>query len=265
MQCLHPGCSNRATRRAGRCPGHYEVWRHRQHAYGRFESLFVDAEPVREHVEKLRAAGLGMRRIEELSGVRRMTISDLRIGRSGRHGRSERVLRTTAERLLAVPLPAHAFRAVAGEQRVDSIGAVRRLQALIANGYRQGEIAERLGLDISNVGRLLRSSHCTARNYRAVVALFDELELTPGTSGKSRRRGERLGWALPLEWDEDTIDDPAAEPVRARRGGSRSAAEVAANRREAAELAARGMSPDAIAHELGVHERTVERYLAVAS
>ncbi|MBM4596127.1 helix-turn-helix domain-containing protein [Rhodococcus hoagii] len=75
----------------------------------------------------------------------------------------------------------------------------------------------------------------------------------------------QLGWALPLEWDEDTIDDPAAEPVRARRGGSRSAAEVAANRREAAALAAEGMSAEAIAQELGVHERTVERYLAVAS
>jgi len=234
--------------------------------YGRFESKFVDADPIRRHVEKLRAAGVGARRIAELAGVSRRTISELRHARPGRPGPSSQVLRTTAEKLLAVPLPDAMVRVLAPEQRIDSVGTVRRLRALVAAGYTQDYLAGRIGLTASNFASLLRSSRCTARRHRDVVSLFVELEHTRGPSDLARRRAERLGWALPFEWDEDALDDPAAEPIAdARRGRPRSAEELERDRQEARELAAAGKGTAAIAHEFGVSTRTVERYLAAAS
>ncbi|NKU63765.1 hypothetical protein GS891_11465 [Rhodococcus hoagii] len=113
--------------------------------------------------------------------------------------------------------------------------------------------------------RLLRSSHCTARNYRAVVALFDELELTPGTSGKSRRPSDDSAGHSRSSGTRTLSTTRRPSPSGRDEAGHGAAAEVAANRREAAALAAEGMSAEAIAQELGVHGRTVERYLAVAS
>ncbi|MBM4590195.1 hypothetical protein GS507_18605 [Rhodococcus hoagii] len=261
MQCSQPDCTKPARRR-GQCDAHYETWRVRQHAYGRFESKYVDAGPAREHVAKLRAAGIGTRRINELSGVGRNAIRYLGITRAGRAEPSQRILRTTAERLLAVPIPAAPLELLAPSSIIDATGTIRRLRALVAAGHSQRAIADRLGVSQSALCDLMHRTHCTVRNRDVVAALFAELEHQPGTNGRARRRGMQLGWALPLEWDEDTIDDPSAEPVRARRGGR---IDTEANRREAAALAAEGMEPNAIAHELGVHERTVERYLAVAS
>jgi hypothetical protein len=42
--------------------------------------------------------------------------------------------------------------------------------------------------------------------------LFNELQLTPGSCERARRRAKKLGWAPPLAWDEDAIDDPDARP-----------------------------------------------------
>ncbi|NKV63709.1 hypothetical protein GS924_06745 [Rhodococcus hoagii] len=105
MQCSKPDCERPISRRS-LCASHYKTWRIRQHAYGRWSSNYVDAGPAREHVAKLRAAGVGTRRINELSGVGRNAIRYLGITRAGRAEPSQRILRTTAERLLAVPIPA---------------------------------------------------------------------------------------------------------------------------------------------------------------
>lgn len=263
MQCSHDGCTKRGRRR-GQCDAHYEAWRSRQHLYGRWEShsLYVDAGPARAHVERLRAAGLGTRRISELAGVRRNRICELYTARNGRPAPSRRVLRTTAERLLSIPLPDEHADVRAPGMVVDAVGTIRRLRALVAAGYPQEQLGKRLGVGASTICDLMHRDRCTVRSRDAVAALFAELQLRPGPSAHARRRGERNGWALPLEWDEDTIDDPEAEPILARRG---TPADIAARRREAVELAKSGTHTEVIAHELGVSTRTVERYLAVAS
>src|SRR5690606_9448869 len=67
--CSTQGCPRGGQLRRGRCRACYEKWRLRQHAYGRFDPLFVDAAPAIAHIEKLRAAGVSWRRMSELTGV----------------------------------------------------------------------------------------------------------------------------------------------------------------------------------------------------
>jgi len=96
------------------------------------------------------------------------------------------------------------------------VGTRRRLQALVAFGYPRCYLADRIGMLPSNFGRLLSDSNSQvlAITARKVVALFDELSATPGPSSRARKDGARRGWAVPMAWDDDTIDDPLAAPDR---------------------------------------------------
>lgn len=260
--CSVQGC-DQAARSRGRCHSHYQQFLDRQHAYGRFESMYVDSAPVREHVSALIAAGLGARRIEELSGIRRNTVRCLVNGRPERGtGPSRTVLRSTAEQLLAVPIPAVAHAAAADGKPVPALGTRRRLQALVAAGWPLYTLAERAGLarstatSLANPASTASRDSCTAAAARSIAALFDELSMQPGPSLYARARGQREGWALPLEWDEDEIDNPDAEPTIDRWTPASATAE---RRERVVELAERRLTNDQIAEQLGVSRRTIER------
>jgi hypothetical protein len=100
--------------------------------------------------------------------------------------------------------------------RVDSTGTARRLQALVALGYPQTYLWDRLTGDAKrqNCHHLLMQARPTvnARTARKVAELYDELSMTPGPSDRSRRKAVYRGWAPPLAWDEDEIDNPEAHP-----------------------------------------------------
>ena len=207
------GCGRRATRRQ-LCHSHYEQHRTRQKAYGRWEVVYVDAEPARMHIKELQAAGLGLRRIAELAGVNRKTLQWITTGRSERgSGPSFQVHRDNAAKVLAVEVPDTAHESAADHQLVPAIGTVRRLQALVANGHPRSALAALLGIAPGNATRLFDAAteRITAATARKVDGLFNELETTPGHSSRARNEGARNGWPLPLEWDADTLDDPAAE------------------------------------------------------
>lgn len=208
------GCGRRAQRR-GWCASHYNQQRDRLIAYGRWESVYTDAAPARAHVLQLRAAGMGSRRISELSSVNRSQIETLLNGRPERGtGPSRKVHRDLAAKLLAVPVPEAPHRGVAARARIPAVGTTRRLQALVAFGWSQSYLCARLGITDSNGTCLFtgKRTSVTAATARKVEALFAELQLTPGTNQRARTRGLRRGWAPPLAWDDDTIDDPAAVP-----------------------------------------------------
>ncbi len=213
MACVRDSCVRPATRR-GMCHAHYEQHRTRQRAYGRWESLLVDAEPARLHTKTLLATGIGTRRIAELAGTSRNHITTLVNGRSGR-GPSRTMKRDTAERILAIPVPDVTHRVAAGHTVVPAVGTTRRLQALVAIGWTQSYLAHRIGWTPSNAARLFNPSRATqvqARTARRVEVLFGELQLTPGPSDRARRHARRKGWVPPLAWDEVQIDDPVARP-----------------------------------------------------
>ncbi|WP_295694431.1 hypothetical protein, partial [Lapillicoccus sp.] len=52
----------------------------------------------------------------------------------------------------------------------------------------------------------------SARAWRQVRQVYDRLSMTPGPSPTARARAAARGYAPPLAWDDDTIDDPRALP-----------------------------------------------------
>jgi transcriptional regulator with XRE-family HTH domain len=187
-------------------------------AYGRHRP-FVDAGPVREHVNRLRDAGFGSQRIADLAGVPYKVLSALIWGVEGMKP-SKQLRPWTAEKLLALQ-PAQ-------EERLpwslmDPTGSQRRLQALQAVGWTQAELSERLGMVRCQVGRIItgRCEYVRAETAWAIRGLYDTLwdAAPPETTPVERRRASIArrvardhGWVPPLAWDDETIDDPAAEP-----------------------------------------------------
>ena len=98
--------------------------------------------------------------------------------------------------------------------RASAVGTTRRLRALVAIGYTNQQLSELLGIGPSYVSKLTHNSRrqVNADTAQKVRALYDRLSMTPGPSVAARDRAHRKGWAVPLAWDDETIDNPDAEP-----------------------------------------------------
>lgn len=193
--------------------------RYRLMAYGRWQP-YTDAEPVRRHVRMLMSYGIGLPRIEKLSGTSSGTMAKLMYAQHTRgRGPSKRVRAHTAARLLAVK---PVFDNIAPRSLVDGTGTRRRLQALVAIGWPQMTLARLAGVDKLTVNDQVLERVPTAygATARAVRDLYDQLwNVDPETRGVTRRWSEharalaaRRRWAPPAAWDDDTIDSPAATP-----------------------------------------------------
>lgn len=203
--CKRPGCTNPPTGGRGLCKKDWAVYRRKQIAYGRWDSYWVDPMPAQVHLAALRAAGMGTRRIECLTGLARPTIQSVATATS--------LGAATAASILAVPIPMSMFDPVlAPGTQIDALGTRRRLRALTAIGWPGQTLADLLSTTRNRVNALIsgRQSKVTVRLARAAAELFDRLEITRGPSMRARRYAERQGWAQPLLWDPETIDSPAA-------------------------------------------------------
>lgn len=261
----HPqSCKCEGCREAKRV---YAYRRYQLQALGRWQP-FSDAGAARAHVQALMAAGIGSARVARLAGVPPSTVSHLLYG-SPRRGipPSTRLRTESAARLLAVrAVPQN----LAGRRYVDAAGTRRRLQALATQGHPVRAVARILGADESSLGEISRGrGSVTAGLARGVATVYDRLWDQPppeGTKGeriaavKTRRHAERQGWAPPLAWDDDTLDDPAAEPAQGwRRTHINRAADLAA---EAAELTAQGYTRAQAAERIGISRAALDKALA---
>lgn len=107
---------------------------------------------------------------------------------------------------------------------VDSTGTIRRIHALQRLGWKT-EIIAAHGPWSSNdaVAELTKRSRISRRNAEIIAEIYDLLSMTVGPSEGAMRWAESRGWPPPLAWDDDTIDDPGAEPhcgQKRRRGRS---------------------------------------------
>jgi transcriptional regulator with XRE-family HTH domain len=205
----------------------YEANRTRQIAYGRWNQR-IPAGPVREHVRSLMDAGIGLKRIVKISGVSQGSLWKLMYGKrqaDGTQQPSRRILRETAEKLYAIDpdwtgdeLP------LADGARVPAdvcVGVTRRIQALVALGWSQSKLAAQLGIQRSNFRLTEYQWSLRWQTVKAVRALYEELSMTlpPEDDWRQRIAASRArnyaaarGWAPPLAWDDDQIDDPTASP-----------------------------------------------------
>jgi hypothetical protein len=233
--------------------------------YGRWQP-YVDAGPAREHVRLLGSAGIGWRRAARLAGVSTSAISKLLYGGPGDRPPTRRIRPQTEAAILAVlPSPAN----LGGKALTDGTATRRRMQALVATGRPKAQLAARLGMLLSNFSLALERGQVTAATERAAAALYDELWDQPPperthrekiSASRARNYAAVRGWALPQQWDDDTIGDPSAGPAERRQdGGPPRGAELA---EEARELLSFGLDRRQAAGRLGVSRNTLDTALA---
>ncbi|MFF3247383.1 hypothetical protein ACFYWY_27515 [Streptomyces sp. NPDC002870] len=229
----------------------YEQIRTRQKAYGTWKP-HVDAEPARLHVRELMARGMGWRRIAKVSGVANGTINKLLYGVPGQ-GRppAQRIRRETAERLLAIDYSAELL---ADGAFVDATGTWRRIRALVSVGWPKVHIARALGSH--GQGLQLHEHLVLASTARRVAELYDtwwdadptQHGVQTAQVGRARRYASSRGWAPPMAWDDDTLDNPEAQPHQ----DARRAISSAERREEIEHLASFGTSTAEIAKRVGL-------------
>ncbi|MGW1840812.1 hypothetical protein [Streptomyces sp. NPDC002067] len=195
----------------------YDDNRNRALAYGTWRP-WADAEPVRVHVRHLQDCGMGLRPIAAAAGIDRQRLQAVLHGRPERGtGPQERVRPALAAAVLAIEptldlLPPTTI--------TSAVGTTRRLQALVAGGWRQRVLSAGLHMAPQNFRLVIKADAVTVRTARAVRALYDEWwAADPADHGASaagitraRRAATAAGWAPVGAWDDDTIDDPAALP-----------------------------------------------------
>jgi hypothetical protein len=232
------------------------------------------------------AAGMGVPRIQQVSGVTKGVLIRLVYGCPGRGEPPSRKIRPgNAAKLLALRAPVLADSAL-----IDATGTRRRLQALVAVGWSGAELMRRIGVLGTDFPKLLDRDRVLVRTDRAVRALYEELWDTPPPASTRWERATRSralafaaahGWVPPLAWDDDTIDDPDAAPDHHQAEDAGLVDEVAVervlrgdgnhrtlNHAERVELARRtaaaGLGTTAISRALRCSGATARRLLAEA-
>lgn len=200
------GCTDKPHYGLGMCKRHY--FRERASAVRSGEwhpEETIDAKVLREHIQTLRKAGASIRAISRESGL---SYRHLQFIMDGEYDTAKR---TTARKLLRLQPGT-----IESGRTVPAIGITRRLQALNAMGYEHTDIAARVGCDRSRISML-----CTGRNKNVsralrdqILAVYTQLEMKPGPSDIARRNAARKGYAVPLLWNEESIDDPSARPSK---------------------------------------------------
>lgn len=246
----------------------WEVAYRRDRAAGR--TRYVEAEPTRVRLAELAAAHVPIRALSRAAGL-----SDTGV-KAILDGTRSRVQQSTAARVEALSLRTLYSSQATGH--VPRVGAVRRVQALMAMGWSHHELA---AAGVPNTARLLSGTGhlVTLERWREVCEVYDRLSMTPGPSPETRGWAKSLGYPPPLAWDDDAIDDPTARPhhqdtsslharvvdmvaVRRALDGRNQATGLTAPERSVAvrTMAARGQTDPQIADRLGVSDRTVLRW-----
>ena len=217
----------------------------------------VDADPLRDHVAELMAAGMSFKAIA------------LSAGWSSRNGLADaitrkRVMPRTLARVLAVNLDSDNRR----DAYTDATGSARRLQALAVNGWSSRNLAARLGHKNPDTLQNIASGQTPTIRLRtkdAIKDLYDTLWDQPGPSVRAANIAKGRGWLPALAWDDDLIDAPDHEPDDVRRRtlpghGSGVTLEDIEEAREQGYVSA-----EQIGWRLGVSRDTVQQILSRAS
>lgn len=243
----------------------WEVQYARDRAHGR--RRYVDAKPTRAKLQRFVDVNVPYRAISRACGL-----SDTAVGNIV-DGRNTHVQRATAERIAALTLSA-----IYDQEHgtVPSIGAQRRVQALMALGWPKQEL-EAAGIPSTQLVTRPRSQ-VSVEGWRQVKDVYDELSMTRGPSEITRNRAIARGYPPPLAWDDDTLDDPEAKPHQGTGTGTEidnvAVARAVGSHPKAApvpltppdqlatvrELTTRGTSVADIAAIVGTSERTVLRW-----
>lgn len=163
----------------------------------------VDPTNARNHVERLVYCGMSRRSIAIAAGYKDGTGLNVILSRKS-------IRRETERKILSVSLKNDK----ANKGWVSSTGAVRRLQALCAMGWKMKIIVDKAGVNPDTISdiRNAKVDRVTERVYEAISNVYEELHMADGGDIRSKRIAERNNWVPPLAWDD--IDNPKEKPKR---------------------------------------------------
>lgn len=254
-RCRRPACVQRArdwerNRRAALKAGQWQP--------------FIDAAPVRDHLILLLARGVSLCRVGELAGLGPHFLYSFLPPKNGRR----RPVRHTvspdvAQKVLAID-PDTANPAI-----TEPTGTVRRLQALVANGWPMSHLATRLAVTPTYVSALIKRGEnnrpVLAATAQKVAATYTQLSdrrpthggVQPGQAKRARNLAAANGWPNTRYWATrmDVIDDPHFEPDYGR-----TKAQILAE--DARWLMAKsGLDREQVAERLGTSRSYIDRVL----
>lgn len=169
----------------------------------------VDAQPLKDHVAMLMAAGMSFRAISLTAGyTSRNSLADIFT--------RARVRPDTMARILAV----NPQRDNRRDAYTDATGSRRRLQALAVNGWSTRNLAAQLGHNHPTTVQDITAGKTPTVRLRtkdAIRDLYEELWDQPGPSQRTAAIAKAKGWLPALAWDDDLIDKPEHEADDVRR------------------------------------------------
>lgn len=220
--CLHPkanhqhGMTVTYNRDGCRCIPCYDANRKYQlrlsYDLSQGKSRMVDGTEARAHLQTLRAGGMGMRRIAEVSGINYRAVRRFFDG-----SRTGKIAKKTNESILGVTLNPYPH------ARVSGLGTGRRLQALMCAGWTSKQLAEHSGVSYHALGMIAAGKQRNAEQFVVdrIRETFNQLwdvkppASTPTQRQKAqlaRKRAQANGWVPAFAWEEDEWDDPNAAP-----------------------------------------------------
>ena len=172
-------------------------------------NFYVPADPVRQHVLRLREFGIGHRQLAKLAKVSPVVIMTLLNGHAAFPGRpTTRITNGAAMRLLKIE-PKHEH--LADGAMICSQGSQRRIQALCSVGYSLRWQADRVGTKFANYQRILKQNKVTKLMAERIDELFVayayESNQARDTHGKkaitiTKNHAKRNGWVAAAAWDD---------------------------------------------------------------
>lgn len=210
------------------------------------------AQVAIDHIARLRAAGLSVKAIAEAAGLAPSILAPYAWPTT--HAKARKwILPATLDAIMTVQSPAQA----PDWAHVSNVGTRRRIEGLQVMGWPQSAIADRLGVSRQAVSQMKAGPCVTAENARRIAAIYDDLSMRPGPDKKTRTWALRAGCVPPLAWDDDTIDDPHAQPTGAGYVEPTPVEHVL-------QLVSQGMTQQEIADVRGVTREAVRRMLVRA-
>jgi DNA-binding CsgD family transcriptional regulator len=214
-RCRRPECVERYNRNVRE--------RMAKKSAGSYDRL-VDAGPVRAHVKVLIAAGATPRGIAVQAGLNEKVVRLLLPLQYGqRQPAKHRVLSDSARKILAVTVDD------VTPPRVNAVGTIRRIQALVADGWPMVRLAEQLDMSPNYVWQVIKraetdeQSRVQGSSARRVAARYELLSRRSPTrhgvpkwmAARTRKLGADRRWPNSRYWADrmDVIDDPHFEPL----------------------------------------------------
>jgi hypothetical protein len=201
------------------CVDRYNAWsRDRLHAIadGTWQPL-LDAEPIRQHLLNLHAAGITIHRVAAITGLQFRAVRNFTQHDYGNTApRKRRVTREVAAKILAVNAIDHT------PGNVDSTGSRRRVHALMAIGWPLIYTAQQAGIHRSNRSVIIARPSIRATTAQNITAAYDEMRhqkparhgVRPTSIKRAKQQAAANRWPPPAYWDETgAIDDPHFEPM----------------------------------------------------